>query len=297
MYKVWKSALIAGALVFGVVACGDSDNPPADQNIVEVARAAGDFNTLVGALEATGLDETLSGEGPFTVFAPTDTAFALLPDGLVASLDAATLTTVLTYHVVPGAVDAATVVTLDSAPTVEGSDIAIQVDNGGVVLDGRVQVVTTDIQASNGIIHVIDAVLIPGNSFPGTIVDTLAASPRFMQLVDAVVDADLAGALSGDNDGNGFTVLAPTNNAIDALGPVDLTLEELQEILLYHVLGGEVPASVVVTLSSAETLQGSEISIAVESGSVILNGSIMVTWTDLMTTNGIIHVIDGVLLP
>merc|ERR1712232_916130 len=101
----------------------------------------------------------------------------------------------------------------------------------------------------------------------------------------------------GDNEGNGFTVLAPTNNAFNALGPVEVTTEELQQILLYHVIGAEVPASVVVTLSEAETLQGSDISIAVQDGSVIINDSATVTWTDLQTTNGIIHVINAVLIP
>jgi transforming growth factor-beta-induced protein len=288
---------MAVALVVGSVACGDSEKPAPEPNIVEVARAAGDFTVLVGALEATGLDETLSGDGPFTVFAPTDNAFALLPEGLIASLSTEQLTALLTYHVVAGAVDAATVVTLTEATSVEGSPIFIQVENGTVVLDGRVQVIVTDIPASNGIIHVVDAVLVPGNEFPSTIVGTLAASPRFADLVDAVVAGELDEALSSDNGGLGFTLFAPTNDAFEALGPVDLTLEQLQAVLLYHAASGEVPADVIVTLSSVETLEGSDVSIEVEGNAVILNGSARVEWVNLQTTNGIIHVISEVLIP
>jgi transforming growth factor-beta-induced protein len=284
-------------LVVGTVACGDSKKPAPEPNIVEVARAAGDFTVLVGALEATGLDETLSGEGPFTVFAPTDNAFALLPEGLVGSLSTAELTGLLAYHVVAGAVDAATVVTLTEATSVEGSPIFIQVENGTVVLDGRVQVIVTDIQASNGIIHVVDAVMVPGNAFPSTIVGTLAASPRFAALVGAVEAGELVEALSSDNGGLGFTLFAPTNDAFEALGPVELTLEQLQAVLLYHAASGEVPAEVIVTLSSVQTLEGSDVSIEVEGNAVILNGSARVEWVDLQTTNGIIHVISEVLIP
>ena len=297
MIKFWKHSLLAVALVVGTVACGDSKKPAPEPNIVEVARAAGDFTVLVGALEATGLDETLSGEGPFTVFAPTDNAFALLPEGLVGSLSTAELTGLLAYHVVAGAVDAATVVTLTEATSVEGRPIFIQVENGTIVLDGRVQVIVTDIQASNGIIHVVDAVMVPGNAFPSTIVGTLAASPRFAALVGAVEAGELVEALSSDNGGLGFTLFAPTNDAFEALGPVELTLEQLQAVLLYHAASGEVPAEVIVTLSSVETLEGSDVSIEVEGNAVILNGSARVEWVDLQTTNGIIHVISEVLIP
>ncbi len=133
-----------------------------DETIVDVAVGAG-FNTLVAAVQAAGLVETLSGEGPFTVFAPTDEAFAALPEGTLESLlaDPEALAEILTYHVVSGKVLAADVVGLDSATTVEGSDVAITVVDGGVVLNGSANVVTTDVEASNGVIHVIDAVILP----------------------------------------------------------------------------------------------------------------------------------------
>ena len=131
------------------------------KNIVETAREAGSFTTLLAAVEAAGLGDTLAGGGPFTVFAPSDEAFAKLPAGTVESLlaDRAKLTDVLTYHVVPGRVTAAEVVQLETAPTVQGAALPITTD-GGVHVDGA-NVVSTDIEASNGLIHVIDRVLLP----------------------------------------------------------------------------------------------------------------------------------------
>jgi uncharacterized surface protein with fasciclin (FAS1) repeats len=131
------------------------------KNIVETAREAGSFTTLLAAVDAAGLGDTLAGGGPFTVFAPTDEAFAKLPAGAVESLlaDPAKLTDVLTYHVVPGRVTAAEVVQLESAVTVQGSDLPITTD-GGVHVGGA-NVVSADIEAGNGLIHVIDRVLLP----------------------------------------------------------------------------------------------------------------------------------------
>jgi uncharacterized surface protein with fasciclin (FAS1) repeats len=130
--------------------------------IVDVAAAAGDFTTLLAAVEAAGLVDTLQGDGPFTVFAPTDAAFAALPAGTVEGLlaDIPALTDILLYHVVPGRVPAADVVGLSSATTVQGSDIAITV-NGSSVMVNDANVIATDVDASNGVIHVIDAVILP----------------------------------------------------------------------------------------------------------------------------------------
>ena len=147
--------------------------PPADEDammeekntIVDIAVADGRFNTLVAAVTAADLVETLSGEGPFTVFAPTDDAFAALPAGTLDSLllpeNKQALTDILLYHVVSGSVMASDVVGLSSAPTVLGKDITITVKDGNVYLNDTIQVIITDIEASNGVIHVIDAVLLP----------------------------------------------------------------------------------------------------------------------------------------
>jgi transforming growth factor-beta-induced protein len=133
-------------------------------SIAEVAIADGRFTTLVAALQAAGLAETLSSEGAYTVFAPTDEAFAALPEGTVESLledPQGALSSILLYHVVDGVVPAETVVTLESAETLQGEPVSIEVVDGEVLLNGTVQVIITDIEASNGVIHVIDAVLMP----------------------------------------------------------------------------------------------------------------------------------------
>jgi uncharacterized surface protein with fasciclin (FAS1) repeats len=146
-----------------------------EQDIVDTAVAAGNFTTLATALTAAGLIDTLKGDGPFTVFAPTDEAFAKLPPGTLDSLlaDKEALTAVLTYHVVPGKVMAADVVKLDSAVTVQGEPIAIKVEDGKVILNDSANVTATDIETSNGVIHVIDAVILPPSM-------TAAATPAEM---------------------------------------------------------------------------------------------------------------------
>jgi uncharacterized surface protein with fasciclin (FAS1) repeats len=131
--------------------------------IVDVAAGNPDFSTLVAAVKAAGLVETLSGEGPFTVFAPTNEAFAKLPEGKVSSLlaDIPALKNILTYHVVAGKVMASDVVGLKSAATVQGTEVNINVVDGSVKLNDSATVTATDIEASNGVVHVIDTVLIP----------------------------------------------------------------------------------------------------------------------------------------
>jgi uncharacterized surface protein with fasciclin (FAS1) repeats len=150
--------LIAG-LVFGSIQLKANMG---EKNIVETAVAAGSFNTLVTAVKAADLVETLSGPGPFTVFAPTDDAFAKLPEGTIPALlqDKDKLTAILTYHVVAGKVMASDVVNLDSAKTVNGQSLTIKVKDGKVMVDNAM-VIKTDIVCSNGVIHVIDAVVLP----------------------------------------------------------------------------------------------------------------------------------------
>ena len=160
-------AVVATALLGSVTlaVAGDyGSKSKATPDIVDTAVAAGSFNTLAAALEAADLVDTLKGDGPFTVFAPTDDAFAALPAGTVESLlkpeNKDQLVAVLTYHVVPGKVKAADVVKLDSATTVNGADVSIDAGDSGVTVDNA-RVVQTDIMASNGVIHVIDAVILP----------------------------------------------------------------------------------------------------------------------------------------
>ncbi|HEX2998087.1 MAG TPA: fasciclin domain-containing protein [Anaerolineales bacterium] len=190
---------------------------PVSKNIVEIAAEDGRFTTLVAAVQAAGLVETLSGEGPFTVFAPTDDAFAALPEGTLDNLllpeNKQQLTDILLYHVVPGKVMAADVASLNGKmadTALEGKQIDIKAEMGSVYLNENVQVTTTDIEASNGVIHVVDAVLLPPSGEAATgqmdIVDTAIADGRFTTLVAAVQAAGLAETLKGEGP---FTVFAP----------------------------------------------------------------------------------------
>ena len=161
MYKITQ-AMTVGLFTLALSMFAAAGHHGMKKDIVDTAVAAGDFNTLVTAVKAAGLVETLKGEGPFTVFAPTDAAFAKVPTDTLNALlaDSAALANVLTYHVVAGNVMAADVVKLTSAVTVQGQAVSIEVKDGKVYVDGA-QVVATDIKASNGVIHVIDAVILP----------------------------------------------------------------------------------------------------------------------------------------
>ena len=297
------ACLALGGAFLVTTACGDDAEKVAVTHTITDLVVAGDqFDTLETAVTTAGLAATLAGPGPFTVFAPTDDAFAKLPAGTLDALlaDPTKLGDILKYHVVAGKIDAAQVVTLTKATTLEGKDIAIEVKDGGVVLNGSVKVTTTDIQADNGIIHVIDAVLLPPEApAPNTIADIVIGNPDFSTLKSAVVAANLAETLAGPGP---FTVFAPTNAAFDKLpaGALDALLADkakLTDVLTYHALAGKVDAAQVVTLTHATALNGADITIEVKDGSVILNGSVKVTTTDIQADNGIVHVIDGVLLP
>ena len=161
MYKMTQ-AITVGLFTLAISMFAAAGHHGMKKDIVDTAVAAGDFNTLVTAVKAAGLVETLKGEGPFTVFAPTDAAFAKVPKDTLNALlaDKAALANVLTYHVVAGKVMAADAVKLTSAATVQGQSVSIAVKDGKVYVDGA-QVVATDIKASNGVIHVIDAVILP----------------------------------------------------------------------------------------------------------------------------------------
>jgi uncharacterized surface protein with fasciclin (FAS1) repeats len=274
---------------------------PAPKTIVDIAVEDGRFTTLVAALQAAGLAETLAGDGPFTVFAPTDDAFAALPEGTVEALlaDIPQLTSILLYHVVSGKVMAADVVNLDSAETLQGQLVAISTEMDQVMIN-EAKVAIPDIEASNGVIHVIDRVLLPGaeEAMSKTIVDVAVEDGRFTTLVAALQAAGLAETLAGEGP---FTVFAPTDDAFAALpeGTVEALLADipqLTDILLYHVVSGKVMASDVVNLESAETLQGQSLDFAVNGG-VVTIGDVQILITDIEAANGVIHVIDGVLLP
>ena len=273
---------------------------PQQKDVVDTAVSAGSFKTLVAAVKAAGLVETLKGEGPFTVFAPTDEAFAKLPAGTVESLlkpeSKAKLQAILTYHVVPGKVMAADVVKLSGAVTVQGQQVDIAVTDGTVTVD-KAKVLKTDIACSNGVIHVIDSVILPSDS---DIVDTAVAAGSFKTLAAALTAAGLVETLKGEGP---FTVFAPTDEAFAKLpaGTVESLLkpenrEKLVAILTYHVVPGKVLAKDVVKLKSAKTVNGKEVTVKVGDAGVMVDGAKVVA-TDIETSNGVIHVIDSVILP
>lgn len=275
---------------------------PVPADIVDTAVADGRFTTLVAAVQAAGLVDTLKGEGPFTVFAPTDEAFAKLPAGTVDELlkpeGLDQLQNILLYHVVASKVMAADVASLESAETAMGESVNIKIDMDKVYINDA-QVIITDIETSNGVIHVIDTVLMPPAEMMD-IVDTAVADGRFTTLVAAVEAAGLVDTLKGDGP---FTVFAPTDEAFAKLpaGTVEELLkpeniETLKNILLYHVVPGQVMAADVVTLETAETALGETVAIKQDMGSVYINDA-MVIITDIETSNGVIHVIDTVLMP
>jgi len=323
-FTMFAMLLVAASLVMAACAPAATPTPapaptampeptatpePMLKDIVDTAVADGRFTTLVAAVQAAELVDTLKGEGPFTVFAPTDDAFSALPEGTLESLllpeNKQTLTDILLYHVVSGKVMAAEVTAMTSAATVLGKDIAVKVDTGNVYIN-EAKVIITDIETSNGIIHVIDAVLLPPTDEAAmeeknTIVDIAVADGRFTTLVAAVTAADLVETLSGEGP---FTVFAPTDDAFAALpaGTLDSLLlpenkQQLTDILLYHVVSGKVMAADVVTLTSAPTVLGKDVTITVKDGNVFLNDTVQVIITDIEASNGVIHVIDAVLLP
>ncbi len=272
----------------------------AADDIVDTAVNAGSFKTLAAALQAADLVDALKSEGPFTVFAPTDDAFAKLPEGTVETLlkpeNKDQLVAVLTYHVVAGKVPAAEVVNLTGATTLNGQQVDIKTADGGVTVDGA-NVVKTDIECSNGIIHVIDSVILPASD---NIPTTAEKAGSFNTLLAAVGAAGLGEALSGEGP---FTVFAPTDDAFAALpeGTVETLLkpenkEQLVSILKYHVVPGRVYSTDALKAKKAETLQGDEIQISVVDGKAKVNKANLVA-TDVDASNGVIHVIDAVLLP
>jgi transforming growth factor-beta-induced protein len=269
-------------------------------DLVDTAVKAGNFKTLAAALEAAGLVETLKGKGPFTVFAPTDEAFAKLPKGTVDELlkpeNKEKLKTILTYHVVKGSVDSKKVTTLKTADTVSGQRIDITIKDGKVMIDNAT-VTTPDVAATNGVIHVIDTVILPQTDHALTVAEKAGS---FKTLATAIKAAGLTDTLNGPGP---FTIFAPTDEAFAKLpaGTLDELLkpenkDKLAKILTYHVVSGRVYADKAVTLKAAPTLAKQDAPIAVKDGKVTIAGA-TVTATDLEASNAVIHVIDTVMLP
>ncbi|MDX9912013.1 MAG: fasciclin domain-containing protein [Phycisphaerales bacterium] len=269
-------------------------------DIVDTAVKAGQFKTLAAALQAAGLVEVLKGEGPFTVFAPTDEAFAKLPAGTVESLlkpeNKDQLIAVLTYHVVAGKAEAKQVLSQKAWTTVNGQRVEITQRAGSAMVDGA-KIVKTDIGCTNGVIHVIDTVILPETR---SIPEVASEAGSFNTLLAAAKAAGLVPALSGEGP---ITVFAPTDEAFAKLpaGTVESLLkpenkDKLAAILKYHVVEGRVFSTDLPSSGSAKTLGGQSINIKASGSGVMINNS-KVVQADIDASNGVIHVIDAVLLP
>lgn len=296
-----------------LTACdGNSDNGPG--NLIDVARSQAQFSTLVAAVEAAGLTSTLQGAGPFTLFAPTNDAFAALltelgttQDALLA--DTALLTAVLQYHVLGAKVPSSDVTPGAPVNPLAGGYFKIDdMDGGLVITDGRnrtAQITQANVAASNGVIHVIDHVLLPADL---TVVGTAQAAngatpPEFTILVQAIQAAGLVEALGAAGP---FTVFAPTDAAFASLlTELGVTADELlantsllTTVLTYHVVPALVLKAQVPVGQAIATLQGA--SFTVDDTLTITDGAgrtAAIVQTDVLASNGVIHVIDHVLLP
>ncbi|MDH3207159.1 MAG: fasciclin domain-containing protein [Gemmatimonadota bacterium] len=295
-------AVLIPVLAVAFSACGDDD--PVTQaivdDIVDIVVATADVSTLEVAVVEAGLVSALQAPGPLTVFAPVNSAFDALGTDLVTALldpdNAELLTQILTYHVVSGVAARSSGLTDGQmVTTLQGQDVEVGVSPGTVTVNGAT-VTAADVEATNGIIHLIDAVLVPEVD----IVD-VGVLNEFYTLVDLVRTAGLETALRGDNGGAGFTVFAPTDAAFAALPSVP-TGQDLVDVLTYHVVGATVGSGslsdgqVVTTLDGSRTftvnINGAAVSLTDGSGATV-----NVVATDVSATNGLVHVIDGVLLP
>jgi transforming growth factor-beta-induced protein len=277
----------------------------AEGDIVDVAAGIEDFSTLVAALTEAELVEALQAEGPFTVFAPTNEAFGTLLNelGITAEqlLAHPQLGEVLTYHVVPGKVMSTDLVDGMEAMTLQGEKLMIDLSNGVKINESMVT--SADVEATNGVIHVIDKVLVPSTfklDYPtNDVVGIALGNEDFSMLVSLLQQADLVEALQAEGP---FTVFAPTNEAfgklVEALGitPEELMAQpDLAKVLLYHVVPGKVMSTDLSDGLMAGTLNGQEITFDLSNG--VMADSSNVILADLEATNGVVHVIDSVLVP
>lgn len=306
--------LAIAATLIGIVsgACTKDNDPDLkpEKNIVEVVVSNNDFSLLATAVTHAGLVQTLSGSGPFTVFAPTNEAFeaaGLNSDEAIKGLPAETVRSILMYHVLGERVPAASIpeAANTAVETVAGIKAFVTRNSGGAHINGAT-VAQADVMASNGVIHVIDKVLIPPM---GNAVEALMDNEDFSLLVAAVVRAsegstNVAEVLMDDGP---FTIFAPTNQAFMDAGfssAADIRAADpdmLAGILTYHVLAARVFSSDLVDGATPTTVNGADLSISLADGAMVKgdgnDGSSAITQVDWVTENGVIHVIDQVLLP
>ena len=280
--------------------------PPTSEptgTVVDIVVNSEVHNLLEAAVLEADLAETLSGEGPFTVFAPTDDAFIALAEALTLApedlLALPELADILLYHVVGATALSTDLSDSQMVTTLNGADVTVTINEAGIFINDA-QVIVADLVATNGVVHVIDAVLTPPVP-TNTVVDIIVNSDIHTILEAAVLEADLVGALSGEGP---FTVFAPTDEAFaalaEALGATAsdlLALPELTDILLYHVVGATAFSTDLSDGQMVATLNGAEVEVSIEcDGSIFINDA-QVILADIETDNGVVHVLDAVLLP
>ena len=300
-----NNALVSVAYLIadnGVVHVIDAVLVPAFETttVVDIIAGSEIHTTLATAVTLAGLVETLQGEGPFTVFAPTNAAFDALPDGLLDELLAdptGALTDVLLYHVVAAFALSTDLTDGQEIETVLGQNVVVTINNDGVFINNAL-VSVADLIADNGVVHVIDAVLVPAST-PATVVDIIVSSEIHTTLATAVTVAGLVEALQGEGP---FTVFAPTDAAFAALpaGVLDELLADpsgaLTQVLLYHVVAGAALSTDLTDGQTIATLFGENISVSISSAGVFINDAQVIV-ADLIAENGVVHVIDAVLVP
>ena len=280
--------------------------PPTSEptgTVVDIVVNSEVHNLLEAAVLEADLAETLSGEGPFTVFAPTDDAFIALAEALTLApedlLALPELADILLYHVVGATALSTDLSDGQMVTTLNGADVTVTINEAGIFINDA-QVIVADLVATNGVVHVIDAVLTPPVP-TNTVVDIIVNSDIHTILEAAVLEADLVGALSGEGP---FTVFAPTDEAFaalaEALGATAsdlLALPELTDILLYHVVGATAFSTDLSDGQMVATLNGAEVEVSIEcDGSIFINDA-QVILADIEADNGVVHVLDAVLLP
>ena len=291
----------------GISACSDDNTVEAPKTIVDVAVADAQFSTLTAALTKAEFVTALKGTGPFTVFAPNNTSFGKAG---ITSLDGLTkeaLTPILTSHVLSGKVLAADVKSGTGSTLNTANNIYFSVNSSGVFINGNIKVISTNISASNGVIHVIDNVIVPPSK---SLVEIASTTADFTELTSLVLaaDASVAKALT-DASATGLTVFAPTNAAFNELykttpkatllAPANKKL--LTDVLLYHVVGGRVFSTDLPNVTGeVATVNTAKIKFDLTNGAKVVgktSGNSTITAANILATNGVIHVIDKVLLP
>ena len=286
----------------GMVASVTVIAPPSN-TVVDIIVNSEDHTLLEAAVGAAGLVDALNGDGPFTVFAPTDAAVVALTEalGITAEelLALPNLGDILQYHVVAASAFSTDLSDGQMIGTLQGSDVTVTINMDGVFIN-EAMVTVADIAADNGVVHVIDAVLLPPAPVSNTVVDVIVNSEDHTVLEAAVLAADLAGALSAEGP---FTVFAPTDAAFTALmEALEISAEELlafeglTDVLLYHVVGAQALAADLSDGQEITTLLDQDVTITINGMGVFVNTA-MVTVADIMADNGVVHVIDAVLLP